>query len=472
MLQRKSRFMFILFVVASLLMLVAPGAAQDQIDLEVWIAFVDFRLDWAIDVANRFNEEYPQYNVTIQEYTDYEPLLDAYTLAQEQGNPPDVIQLFEVGTQFAIDSGWFRPVADIIAGREEINGQAVDFDDIVPVVSGYYTVGGDWSSVPWNTSTPIFYANTDLMEQAGVESIPTTWQELEAACAQFQPLKDDGTIAGCVSWPNHGWFYEQWLAQQNALMVNNGNGREGRPTEVDLTSDASINVVQFHKDMYDQGYYVYSGVQRDWDGTVQAFSTQQVPFIMTSSASAGGITNSAAENGFNVVTSNMVYDGEVGWTGNIIGGATMWVTAQEDPAIEEAALTFLLYFSNTANAASWHAVSGYVPIRTSAIELLENLEEGNMLGWDIDNKTRVDLPAGNWFEINPNFRTASEQLGESQVTLATQGAVFGTFVETRNLVTQAIEDVMLLGVDPAERMAQAEAEANTLLEEYNLLYVE
>lgn len=471
MTQRKVSLLVAVLLIASLLLAVAPSFAQEKMDINVWIAFTDFRLDWAVDVANQFNEEYPQYNVTITEYTDYEPLLDAYTLAQEQGNPPQAIQLFEVGTQFAIDSNWFTPVASIINGREEINGQAVAFDDIVGVVSSYYTIGGDWSSVPWNTSTPIFYANTNLMEQAGVESIPTTWQELEAACAEFQPLVDAGTITGCVTWPNHGWFFEQWVAQQNELLVNNGNGREGRPTEVNLTSDAAINTVQFHKDMYDQGYFVYSGVQRDWTGVVQAFSTQQVPFIMTSSASAGGITSSALENGFNVVTSRMVHDGEVEWNGNIIGGATMWVTDAEE-AVEEGALTFLLYLNNTANAASWHAVSGYVPIRNSAIELLESIEEGNMLGWDADAKARVDLPAGNWFEINPNFRTASDQLGESQLNLATAGAVFGTFVETRNLITQGIEDVMLLGADPMERMTQAQQEANVLLEEYNLLYVE
>src|SRR5690606_36316331 len=86
-------------------------------EIETWIAFTDFRLDWAIERANEFNEMYPQFNVTVAEYTDYEPLLDAYTLAQEQGNPPEIIQLFEVGTQFAIDSGWFKPVSEIINGR-------------------------------------------------------------------------------------------------------------------------------------------------------------------------------------------------------------------------------------------------------------------------------------------------------------------------------------------------------------------
>ena len=114
-------------------------------------------------------------------------------------------------------------------------------------------------------------------------------------------------------------------------------------------------------------------------------------------------------------------------------------------------MAFLLFFSNTENSASWHQTSGYVPVRNSSIALLEG--QG-------------------WYEANPNFLTASIQLGESQVTIATQGAIFGTFVETRNIITQAIEDAMLTDGDVGEIMAKAEAEANVLLEEYNLLYVD
>ncbi len=225
---------------------------------------------------------FPQYVVNIHEFSDYGPLLDSYILAQEQGSPPAIMQLFEVGTQFAIDSGYFKPASEIVGDRTEVLGQPVDFDDIIPVVSSYYTIGGAWSSVAWNTSTPILYANQTILDQVGIEDLPETWQEVEAACAQLQPLMDDDTINGCIVWPNHGWFFEQWLAQQNTELVNNGNGRDARPTEVQLTSDAAINIVEWHKDMYSAGYYAYSGVQRDWPGTVQAFNSQQLPFIMTS----------------------------------------------------------------------------------------------------------------------------------------------------------------------------------------------
>ena len=198
-------------------------------------------------------------------------------------------------------------------------------------------------------------------------------------------------INGCIVWPNHGWFFEQWLAQQNTELVNNGNGRDARPTDVQLTSEAAINIVEWHKDMYAAGYYAYPGVQRDWPGTVQAFNAQQIPFIMTSSASAGGIMMNAADNDMEVRTSMMVYDGEVGWTGNILGGATMWITDGLDPEVEDGAMAFLLFFSNTENSASWHQTSGYVPVRNSSIELLES--QG-------------------WYEANPNFLTASIQLGD------------------------------------------------------------
>ena len=143
---------------------------------------------------------------------------------------------------------------------------------------------------------------------------------------------------------------------------------------------------------------------------------------------------------------------EVGWTGNILGGATMWISDGLSPEAEEGALAFLLFFSNTENSADWHKTSGYVPIRYSSIELLES--EG-------------------WYEENPNFFVASEQLGDSQVTRATEGCNIRHICRnSRTSITQVIEDAMLLGGDPAELLAAAEEEANIALEEYNFLYVD
>jgi len=435
----------------------APASAQSSCtadspcELEVWIVFTDHRLDWAKERANEFMELHPEYTVTIVPQENYFTLLDAYALASDQGITPEISQISDIGTRFVLDAGYFKPVYEIIAGREEVLGHPVDFEDFIPLLSSYYTLDGEWASVPWNSSTPILYANMNLLRQVGLDApLPTTWQELEAACVQLQPLVDDGTITGCFTAPLESWHFEQWLAQHNADLVNNGNGRDERATEVDLTSDAAIAIAQWHQDMYNSGYFVYTGSRDDTRGPLQVFSSQQAAFYISTSASAGSVTASAAETGVEVLTGRMPYNADFGWTGNIIGGGSMWITDGLEPEIEEGALAFLLFFSNTENAASWHQISGYVPVRQSAVDLLEEQD---------------------WYEQNPNFLVASQQLADGQVTSATRGAVLGPFTEIRHLISQALENAMLTGGDVTAIMAQAEEEANVLLEDYNLLFV-
>jgi sn-glycerol 3-phosphate transport system substrate-binding protein len=439
-----------LLVMALAALVVLPSAAQDKIEVKFWHVFQDAnRLGWSQEVAAAFNELYPQYNVVVEAFENYEVLLNATEQALEQGTAPAIVQYFEVATQRARDLGFFKPVQEALAGREEVLGIPVDFEDFVQPVVNYYTLDGQFTSMPWNSSTPILYSNTAILEAAGIATPPSTWQELEAACEAIMALENGPEY--CVTWPNHGWFFEQWLAQQNAEIVNNGNGRQDRATEVLLTSENALNIMEWWKSMYDRGFYYYSGRQRDWTATEQAVQTGQTAFSITSSADARNITEAAAANGVNIVTSRMPYDADYGWTGNIIGGASLWLVDGLDPAVEEGALAFLLFLNNTENAASWHQATGYLPIRESSVKLLES--QG-------------------WFESNPNFFTASDQINNSTVTSATSGGLFGTFVETRNLVTQAIEDLMLQGGDVAERMARAKADADKLLADYNSLFGE
>jgi sn-glycerol 3-phosphate transport system substrate-binding protein len=64
---------------------------------------------------------------------------------------------------------------------------------------------------------------------------------------------------------------------------------------------------------------------------------------------------------------------------------------------------------------------------------------------------------------------ASDQLAAATLTPATAGALIGNFPGIRNEVTAAMEDILINGTDPAEAFGVANDNANTLLEEYNLL---
>lgn len=425
----------------------------EVVEIPVWVAFTDYRLDWANDVAAAFNAGNPAYQVVIQGFDDYESLFNATLLGAEQGNRPAVVQYFEAATQEARDAvdpegePLFKSVEEAIGGNTEIAGIPVILDDIVAPARNYYTLDGSFTSMPWNTSSAIMFTNMTMLEGYGITEIPDTWQGIEAACETIMAAGD--APEACITWPNHSWFFEQTIAQQGALLSSNDNGRSARSDEVYVDSEAAVDYVTWWKEMADAGHYLYTGVQRDWDGTYNAFASQQLPFLIYSSSDTTAITNEGVNGGFEVVASFMPHNGDRPDGGNIIGGASLWLVNNLDPAVEEGALAFMNFFSNTENAASWHQLTGYIPISDSAIAALE---------------------AEGWYDENPNSRVASEQLAAAPATPATAGALIGNFVAIRDVITGAIEDILVNDLDVAERLATANTEANRLLADYNALY--
>lgn len=430
------------------------SSSDGDVDVNVWIAFTDNRLDWTQGIAEQFNEEIDGYNIVVQGYADYESLFDATLLAVDQGTPPAVVQYFEAATtdaQDAVNSSnepIFTSVEAAIADREEILGVPVVLDDVVESARNYYTLDGEFKSMPWNTSSATMFVNRTLLDAAGVEGTPATWDELEAACEEF--LASSAATDNCVTWPNHSWFIEQTIAQQGANLVNNDNGRSDRATEIDITSDAMVDYLDWWAGLEADGTYVYTGTQRDWGGTYDLFAAQAVPYLIYSSSDTTLLTDEGKNGGFDVESAFMPRNG--GRTdngGNIIGGATLWLVDGLDEGEQDAALAFLNYLNSPENAAEWHRVTGYIPITEAAVALLE--DEG-------------------WFDENPNSKVANDQLAAAPASTATAGALLGNFVNIRDVLTEAVEDILVNNLDPASRLADAETEAQRLLDEYNELF--
>ncbi len=474
----KNKLFLLVCLLAFVLVAVTPALAQDKIQIKMWIAFTDNRLDWTKDKAARFGELFPQYEVIVEGYPNYEQLFSATALAAGNDALPSIVQYFEVATQNARDSGYFKSIADAIGDRTEINGVAVALDDIIDPTTAYYTLDGKFTSMPWNTSSSIMFSNMNILKAAGVDTPPATWAEMEAVCEKVMAL--DNAPEYCFTWPNHGWFFEQWLAQQNQEYANNGNGRDARATSVNIASDAAVALLTWLKDMSNKGYLYYSGARdgASWGTVDQAFQSQQVAMAIYSSSDTALYTETGKQNGYEVVASFLPYnqDAEGGWTGNLIGGASLWLVDELAPEVEEGALTWLLWFNNTENAAEWHQVTGYLPIRKSSVELLNTPDwyaaieaMGPSTVWL--NNTLVQESKGKvWFEANPNFRVASDQLANSKITPATRGAILGNFPAIRSIVTTAIDTVLLTpDANIPEILAKAQENANASLTQYNTL---
>ncbi len=427
-----------LFGVLSALLVLSIGAAQTNI--EFWHGFSDeLRNNWIQERIAEFNEQLGSdspYQVTGERKGSYRETLDAAVLAARQGNPPHLVQLFEVGSQLAVDSGIFEPIGNV--------GGGIDLGDYIEPVINYYTIDGAVNSIPFNSSSPVVYINKDLLEQAGLDRdfVPETYSDVLEACEQ---IVASGIEAKCIGFNLHSWFFEQWMAEQGAPLVNNDNGRSGRATEVLLTSDAAKNVVNWIKELNDNGYYTYTGRFEDWDGSEAIFTNEQVVFHITSTSQVTFLTETAQEVGFDLGVAKLPIPDDTERTGVVIGGASIWLTTGHPEEELEVAKDFALYMTNPENMVSWHKITGYYPVRTSSVE---------------------DLESEGWFTENPNYTAAFDQLLETTPNTATAGALMGSFLETRTIIEEAIQKV-LNGADVDEALTEAKRLADAALEDYN-----
>lgn len=444
------KLLLLAVVLTMALALALPAAAQDDEKLTIVFshAFGDAnRQGWVQNVADMYMAENPNVMIEIRSNSSYRDALNNALLGAEQGDAPHIVQVFEVGTQLALDSGIFIPVSSVADAD-----QLAVLDDYIAPVLNYYTLGEDVWSLPWNSSSPVLYYNKDMFEAAGLdpESPPKTYGEVDAACEALMNT-DSLELQGCIGWAMHSWYAEQWMSEQNATLANNDNGRSARATEVNIDSDAMRTIFNWWKSLADKGWYIYTGQLEDWNGSDAIFTGQQVAMHITSTADIRNNDQAAQEAGFEMGVGMLPIPDGVERNGTVIGGASIWLTGDHPQEELETAVDFMLFLSNTENMVSWHKATGYYPVRYSSIDQLE--EEG-------------------WFEQDPRFRVAFDQLTQTNVNPASAGALLGTFLETRTIIEQAAQSVVDGGESVDNALAVADGLAEQALADYNALVVE
>lgn len=423
-----------------LMLMLALGSglqtAAAQTTVEFWHSFGDAkRGDWIKARADEFNKSHPGVTVVPSYKGAYNDSLQATILAARQNKAPALVQIFEVGSQLALDSGMFQPVSSV---------KAVDFSDYIKPVINYYTINGKVNSLPFNSSSPVLYYNKDLMTKAGLNTAtpPTTFGGVLRACAKVKVALPD---TKCMSMALYGWFVEQWMSEQNALLFNNSNGRAGRATATTLNGAAGKKIFQFFKDLQDKGYLTNTGKLADTDGTNAIFSNQRAVFTINSTADLGNQLAAAKTAGFQLGVSVLPIPDGTARNGVVIGGASLWIPKNISKAEAEGALDFALYLTNTKNMADWHKLTGYYPVRNSSITALR---------------------AQGWFTSSPLQITAFNQLLATKSNPASAGALNGVAIQTRTLMEQGLQKVTGgQGVDAV--LTDTANQINAALTDYN-----
>ena len=420
---------------ASLAFAASPVLAQTEINF--WHAMGGALGEKVEEIATDFNEMQDEFKVVPTYKGNYTENMTAAIAAFRAGEQPHIVQVFEVGTATMMAAqGAVKPVYEVM-GNADIDWDA---DAYLPAVKSYYTTPeGQLLSLPFNSSTPVMWYNKDMLDAAGVEEVPQTWDDMFAAA---EKLKANG--ADCAF--SFGWqswvMLENYLAWHDEPIGTQQNGFAGLDTEFVFNESTDLTeLLQRIADSQADGMFKYGGRRGD---SLPLFTTGECAMWMNSSAYYAGISEQAEfEFGQAMLPVNTAVRDEA--QNSIIGGATLWVLEGHDDAEYQGVAEFFNYMSTPEVQADWHQSSGYVPITTAAYELSK--EQG-------------------FYDENPGTDTAIKQLSLNEPTENSRGIRFGNFVQIRDIINEELEALWAGDQTANEALDNAADRGNDLLREF------
>ncbi len=428
-----------------------PPIAQPagSVKITFWYGLTGANGNVVRQVVNKYNSSQSKYYVDAISQPDYDSTINKLNTSLAGGALPNVVQIYDVGTQRMIDTKRILPVQDFIdKDKLDLIG------DLEPAVRNYYTINNKLYSMPFNSSAPVMYFDKNAFKEVGLDPAKKIWTYDEVFDAAQKLTKKDSS--GKVTrygadFTIYSWIFEQELAAQGATFADPANGRQGRATKLVFNNDAGANWLNFLKKMLDAGVGHSDG--RD-SGTTNG-STRDTNFVtgagaitFNSIASLRGYVASAASNGGKVdVGVAYIPRPTEAKGGVIIGGASLWITDQGNAEQQAAAWDFTKFTAQPDIQAFWSSSTGYYPIRKASYNVQEMKDT---------------------LAKYPQFNTAVEQLRATEASPATAGATFGTFTATRLNIEASMEQFLTGKIATAkDALNQAASKSNDALDEYN-----
>ena len=452
-----SRSLSLAALLCVLAVLASPPAAHAKTEIHFWHA-LSGQLGEALETqARQFNDSQGEYEIKPLRKGSYPETLTAAIAAYRQKNPPHIVQVFEAGTQTMMLSGAVYPVHELMQ-QNEIK---IDWNDFIKSVVGYYTKDGKLYSMPYNSSTPIFYYNKDAFKKAGLdpEKPPKTWQEVEA----FSKKVMGAGAAKCgfsTAWPS--WIQVENMHathDQPFATKNNGFGAvEG--VELLINREFGVKHVGQLAEWQKQNVFSYGGRQGTAD---PKFVNGDCAMYMHSSALIGGFTRGVK---FDWGTTELPHWGApYKKATSIIGGATLWVLKGKPEAEYRGVARFLEYLAKPESQMWWHVNTGYLAISNTAVR---NLEQGYHFVKNPKQYTAFAQLTG----LPPTpptamkGRTGPAPKPERVATPNSQGLRLGSFVQIRDVIEGELENIFGGKKTAKQGLDDAVAKSNALLKDF------
>lgn len=305
----------------------AGGAVELKFQ-DIWVG-TDSKAEVFNKIIDGFNKEYEgKYKIVVEEQTDYDMYRDKLRTQISTGDAPDI---------FTVDS-----YADLALFSE--SGKLMDMTELLQEeeMSSVFIEGavdtakvdGKNYGIPYeNAVIPLMY-NEKLLKEAGVETVPQSFEELFEAC---EKLKANGVFPLCQMTADNAWTSMLWYSYALAACGGEDVYEKG------LDDPAFVEAAELLKKMYD--YTSPDAVGGDATVVNGHFFNERAAVCVNGSWILGRVKTEGVEGLYDnlVLTPGLSYKGENG--GGYVNQVQAYFCAgkQSDPQKEEGIKAFFRY---------------------------------------------------------------------------------------------------------------------------------
>lgn len=359
------RILSVLLVAVLMFTLVGTAVADDPVAIEIWSPLTGAKAATFDDLVASFNASQSEVVVTCVHQGGYDVVRQKMAAAFNANNMPQMVLADYIDVPLYVQRGTLLPMTDVLT-------QDV-LDDFFPGMLVDLTVDGTVYAVPYNRTTQGFIVNRDLLKQAGIDRVPSTWDEFYEDAVKFKDAMGDGYYYSYA-------YFNQYIFE--AIAYSFGCTIATPDGTAMLTEDKMVDMFKFFRKMYEEGLLAMVPT------TSGGFSDQHSTFL------EGKVATVFQSSSF-VPSAKTLLDCDwsfeyvpAGEGGNAvtIGGTNLAVTTAATKEEQAACKKFIEYVTSPENCAKVFVETSNLPVRQSVLEMdsvkaymAENSFTGNLL---------------------------------------------------------------------------------------------
>jgi sn-glycerol 3-phosphate transport system substrate-binding protein len=422
-----------------------PGASPSggPVNIDFWHSEQAASQETISRLVDRFNASQNEVRVHASYQGTYDDAMAKLVASLPTGQVPAVALLGDIYTQMAIDSGAIAPIQDFI------DRDGYDLSDLDPKGIQSFTSEGKLWAMPFAMEVALLYYNKATFQEVGLdpEKPPQDLEEVRQYSEKILKRDAAGNVVRSGLALDIAIWLERMLAEHGDLLVDHSNGHDGRATKVLFDNDTGRWFFEWWYDMVDSGLAFNVGRNPSAADALLAIASGRAAMAFNYSGALRSVIDVLEKGVPGVEVGVSRLPGVPGGTGQTgFSSYALWIFNVRPKEEQEAAWKFIKWLVEPEQQAEWFAGSGYLPVSRSA----------------------ANLPAAqDVLAQYPLFQVPFDLYLNAPASPATGGTILGPFQKVREAIFRGVEE-MLSGVkDPDKALADAAANADQAIAEYN-----